>query len=93
MVIKETMRLYPAVWGIGRRALQDCELGGYRVPAGSNIFLLQWRTQRDPRFFPDPERSTPNAGGKTLFARGKFRVSRISRLVAGHARALALPLR
>src|SRR5439155_25627032 len=30
MVLKETMRLYPAVWGIGRRALEDCELGGYR---------------------------------------------------------------
>ena len=59
MVLKETMRLYPAVWGIGRRALEDCELGGYRVPAGSNVFILQWRTQRDPRFFPDPDRFDP----------------------------------
>jgi cytochrome P450 len=56
MVLKETMRLYPAVWGIGRKAVQDCELGGYRVPAGSNIFILQWCTQHDARFFPDPER-------------------------------------
>lgn len=59
MVLKETMRLYPAVWGIGRKAVKECELGGYRVPAGSNIFILQWRTQRDPRFFPDPERFDP----------------------------------
>jgi len=59
MVLKETMRLYPAVWGIGRRALEDCELGGYRVPAGSNVFILQWRTQRDARFFPDPDRFDP----------------------------------
>jgi cytochrome P450 len=59
MVLKETMRLYPAVWGIGRRALEDCELGGYRVPAGSNVFILQWRTQRDSRFFPDPDRFDP----------------------------------
>src|SRR5438552_13565389 len=28
MVLKETMRLYPAVWGIGRRALEACELVG-----------------------------------------------------------------
>jgi cytochrome P450 len=55
MVVKEAMRLYPAVWGIGRRAVAQCELGGYRVPAGSNIFILQWRTQRDARFFPDPD--------------------------------------
>jgi cytochrome P450 len=60
MVLKESMRLYPAVWGIGRKALADCELGGYRVPAGSNIFILQWRTQRDARFFPDPERFEPD---------------------------------
>jgi cytochrome P450 len=59
MVLKEAMRLYPAVWGIGRKAVTDCELGGYRLPAGSNIFILQWRTQRDPRFFPDPERFDP----------------------------------
>jgi len=59
MVLKETMRLYPAVWGIGRRALEDCELGGYLVPAGSNVFILQWRTQRDARFFPDPDRFDP----------------------------------
>ena len=59
MVLKEVMRLYPAVWGIGRRAVEECEFGGYRVPAGSNIFILQWRTQRDARFFPDPERFDP----------------------------------
>jgi cytochrome P450 len=59
MVLKEAMRLYPAVWGIGRIAMEECELGGYRVPAGSNIFILQWRTQRDPRFFPEPERFDP----------------------------------
>jgi cytochrome P450 len=59
MVLKETLRLYPAVWGIGRKAIAECELGGYRIPAGSNIFILQWRTQRDGRFFPDPERFDP----------------------------------
>src|SRR5712692_8623976 len=59
MVLKEAMRLYPAVWGIGRRAVEECELGGYRIRAGSNLFILQWRTQRDARFFPDPERFDP----------------------------------
>ena len=59
MVVKEAMRLYPPAWGVGRRAIADCEIGGYRVPAGSNVFILQWITQRDPRFFPDPERFDP----------------------------------
>lgn len=54
MILKESMRLYPAVWGIGRRAIADCEIGGYRVAAGTNVFIFQFLTQRDPRFFSDP---------------------------------------
>ncbi|HEX5410857.1 MAG TPA: cytochrome P450 [Terriglobia bacterium] len=58
-VIKESMRLYPPAWGIGRRALSEVEVGGYRLPAGTNIFLMQWITQRDERFFPDSESFKP----------------------------------
>src|SRR5499427_2545970 len=53
------MRLYPAVWGIGRRAVADCEIGGYRVTAGTNIFIFQSLTQRDPRFFSNPDAFDP----------------------------------
>ena len=59
MILKESMRLYPAVWGIGRRALRDCEIGGYRVAAGTNIFIFQSLTQRDPRFFSNPNAFDP----------------------------------
>ncbi len=59
MVVKESMRLYPPAWGVGRRAIHDFELDGYTIPAKTNLFLLQWVTQRDARFFPDPERFDP----------------------------------
>ncbi len=59
MVVKESMRMYPPAWGIGRRALEEFELGGYRIPAGTNIFIMQWLTHRDARFFPEPERFEP----------------------------------
>ncbi len=59
MVVKESMRLYPPAWGIGRRAINEFELNGYRIPAGTNVFLMQWLTHRDARFFPDPERFDP----------------------------------
>jgi cytochrome P450 len=55
MVIKESMRLYPPAWGIGRQAVAPFELGGYELPAGTNVFICQWIVQRDPKFFPDPE--------------------------------------
>jgi cytochrome P450 len=59
MILKESMRLFPAVWGIGRRALADCEIGGYRVSAGTNIFIFQSLTQRDSRFFYNPDAFDP----------------------------------
>jgi cytochrome P450 len=59
MVIKESMRLYPPAWSVGRQALQPFEVNGYHLPAGMYIFISQWITQRDPRYFPDPERFDP----------------------------------
>jgi cytochrome P450 len=50
-VVKETMRLYPPVPSVAREALADCEIGGYHVPKGAQIALLQWVTHRDPRWF------------------------------------------
>lgn len=65
-VIKESMRLYPPAWGIGRRALVDFDLGAYRLPAGTNIFLMQWITHRDGRFYPEPERFRPERWGEPI---------------------------
>ena len=60
MIAKESMRLYPPAYGVGREAIQEFELGGYRVPAKSQLFMFQWVTQRDPRFFTEPERFYPD---------------------------------
>ncbi len=59
-VVKEAIRLYPPIWALVRSAIHDCDLGGYRVPAGSTVLLSQWVTHRDPRFFADPERFDPD---------------------------------
>jgi cytochrome P450 len=53
-IAKESMRLYPPAYGLGREAIHDCEIGGYRVPAGTQVFMFQWATQRDPRFYDEP---------------------------------------
>ena len=72
MVLKEGMRLYPAVWGIGRRAVAACEISGYPLPAGTNIFIFQWLTQRDPRFFSDPVAFDPERWREDPVRSGKI---------------------
>jgi cytochrome P450 len=59
MIAKESMRLYPPAYGVAREAINDFELGGYRVRAGSQLFMFQWATQRDPRYFTEPNRFYP----------------------------------
>jgi cytochrome P450 len=66
MALAESMRLYPPAWAMGREALQDFDLGPYRMPKGTTILMSQFITHRDPRYFPDPlrfdpERHTPEA--------------------------------
>ncbi|OLE39280.1 MAG: hypothetical protein AUG00_02800 [Candidatus Rokubacteria bacterium 13_1_20CM_2_70_7] len=59
MIVKESLRLFPPVWGIGRETLREIQLGDYRLPAGTNVFISQWVTQRDPRFFDRPHDFLP----------------------------------
>jgi cytochrome P450 len=50
-VVKEAMRIYPPVPNVGREALEDCEIGGYHIPKGAQIAVVQWLTHRDKRWF------------------------------------------
>jgi cytochrome P450 len=59
-VIRETLRLYPPAWRIFRRTEERFDVGEYTLPAGSNIVLSQWVTQRDPRWFNEPDRFHPD---------------------------------
>ncbi len=59
MVIRETMRLCPPVWLIGREALSDCQIGNHTIRAGESIFMSQWLKHRDPRWFKDADTFRP----------------------------------
>ncbi len=63
MVIQETMRLYPPVWGLTRRALRADQVGGYRVPAGADVMISPYTLHRHPGFWPDPLRFEPERFG------------------------------
>jgi cytochrome P450 len=58
-VIKESLRLYPPAYAILRLAIEDAEIGGFKIPKGSSVGVSPWVTHRDPRFFPEPERFRP----------------------------------
>ena len=59
MVVKESMRLYPPAWLLGRRAERDYDLGGYHLPAGSFAIVSPWVFHHMAEYFPEPQRFWP----------------------------------
>jgi cytochrome P450 len=58
-VVEEVMRLYPPVWLLPRIAQADDEIGGYHVPAGSDVVVVPYTLHRHPDFWADAERFDP----------------------------------
>ncbi|MER7501456.1 cytochrome P450 [Nonomuraea pusilla] len=66
MFVNELLRLYPPGWILPRLALEDDEVGGVPIPAGSTVMLSPYLTHRLERFWErplefDPERFAPGA--------------------------------
>ncbi|MDQ5823083.1 MAG: cytochrome P450 [Chloroflexota bacterium] len=64
MVLDETMRLYPPAWTISRRAVEEDEIVGYRIPAGAIVAVSPYAMHHHARYWEnpegfDPERFTP----------------------------------
>ncbi len=58
-VIDESLRLYPPGWVLSRRTIAADELGGYPVPAGTNVLLPLYLLHRHPHFWKNPEAFEP----------------------------------
>jgi cytochrome P450 len=59
-VVRESLRLYPPAWSIGREAIEDVELGGVRFERGTWFWFLPWTVHRDGRWYEEPERFDPD---------------------------------
>jgi cytochrome P450 len=59
MIVKETLRLYPPAWYLFRQAASGLTLAGEPIPDGAIIFLMPYTTQRDGRWFADPDSFQP----------------------------------
>ena len=58
-IFSEVLRLCPPVWVAPRRAINDVELGGIKVPRGAHVLMSQYVTHRDPRYFDNPDEFRP----------------------------------
>ena len=58
-VIDESLRLYPPGWVLSRRTIEADVLGGYPVPAGTNVLLPLYLLHRHPQFWKNPEAFEP----------------------------------
>lgn len=58
-IIEEALRLYPPVWLYSRTALADDQVGGYHVPAGTNIFFTPYYLHRHQQYWDEPENFKP----------------------------------
>jgi cytochrome P450 len=59
-VIKETMRLYPPAWILGRQATRDDVIDGFLIKKNDRISLSPYAMHHHPKYWEDPERFDPD---------------------------------
>ena len=59
-VLRESMRVYPPVWTMGRYVENDYSVGDYTIPAGSSILMSQYVMHHDSRYYENPEQFNPD---------------------------------
>ncbi len=69
MVISESMRVYPPVWFMMRNAVENDEIGGCEIAAGSDVFISPYVIHHHPDLWSRPEEFDPE----------RFRPDRVAR--------------
>jgi cytochrome P450 len=64
-ILKEVLRVLPPVGGGFRSVLQDCEYGGYQIPAGWQLLYQINATHQDPTIYPNPQEFDPERFGRS----------------------------
>jgi cytochrome P450 len=59
-VIKETMRLYPPAWILGRQATRDDIIDGYLIKKNDRISLSPYAMHHHAKYWPEPEKFDPD---------------------------------
>ena len=59
-VIEESLRIYPTIWSVGRRCVEDDELGGFHIRAGTTLLIPIFHFHSSPRWWDEPEKFDPD---------------------------------
>jgi cytochrome P450 len=59
-VINESLRIRPPVWLMSRMPTNDDEVGGYHIPAGSQVLISSYVSHHHTDFWPNPEGFDPD---------------------------------
>jgi cytochrome P450 len=59
-VIQEVGRLRPSIWWFARTAINDDEIGGQKIKAGTTVFISQYLLHTLPSVWQNPERFDPD---------------------------------
>lgn len=66
-VVKESLRLYPPIWAIMRRAAKADQIGGFDIAANSRIIISPYVVHRNPGIWKNPETFDPDRFDKERF--------------------------
>ncbi len=58
-IMEETLRLYPPVWVLTRKALADDVLAGYEIKKGEQVFVSPYFMHRHEQYWDKPEAFQP----------------------------------
>lgn len=74
-VLNESMRLSPPIWAAERHVINDDEIGGYHIPAGSTVVVSAYVLHRHQAYWSDPEAFQPERflqNGEIHYPKGAF---------------------
>ncbi|XP_055823721.1 taxadiene 5-alpha hydroxylase [Solanum dulcamara] len=59
-VARESMRLFPPIFGSFRKAIADIEFDGFTIPKGWKVLWTTYSTHNSPEYFKEPQNFDPS---------------------------------